>query len=105
MCDFRSPPTKIIDIETGQSLEVPFRGNYNKETFKNEPGIYFVPASGSYYVYFDGNNVWKNRSDWGPPSSTYWLDTGGIHPSYCKYEFIFSPNISIQNNFLNIKEW
>ncbi len=93
MCDFRGTPTGLYEFATGKEIPFQFQGVYSKESFKELPGIYHIPATGSFYSYFDGQQWWRNREDWGPPSKDYWPETGGIYPTFAKYVFLYPPII------------
>jgi len=98
MCDFRGPPYGVKDLRTneviltgqcraanGASTDY---GDYPKKKDVTIPGMYHIAATGSYYSYFDGDDWWEDKSDWGPPSDKYWQDIGGIPPGYLRYEFL-----------------
>jgi len=101
MCDFRGPPHAIRDLRTNEVIEV---GNCKSATATNngtlecprqkdviESGMYHISATGAYYSYFDGQEWWHGRGDYGPPSTKYWQDTDGVPPWFCRYEFLRTP--------------
>lgn len=71
MCDCRE--IKRIKLSDGTILENPLRGvidrcGYDKDSkYKSfddvkEPGLYFIPASGSFHQYYDGANwLWEDE--------------------------------------------
>ena len=87
-------PYAIIDLKTGERKEYNYLGQYSEDKRKAgelEIGFYAVYTTGSYYLFFDGKQCWNDGSDWGPPSTKYWQDTGGVHPDYAKYSFEYTP--------------
>jgi hypothetical protein len=88
MCDFRNPPQFVENIKTSERLACHFKGNYQGQK-PQEPGMYYILGSGSYYSYYDGRDWWQDRNGWGAPSKEYWLPDG-VHPSFNKYKFVFN---------------
>jgi len=77
MCDFRGPPIKIQNVQTGEILDVNYYGCYrNPLKHSLQPGMYHVPGSGSYYAYFDGENYWRDNDAWGKKNYEYWPEDG-----------------------------
>jgi hypothetical protein len=62
MCDFRPPPSAIVDIRTNECTGKPFNGTlcgiYPK--VGQPPGFYYIAATGSFYIYFDGTKLYRD---------------------------------------------
>jgi hypothetical protein len=96
VCDFRGPPQFVENLFTGKRESVPYRGVIHPDPDKRKliPGIYYVACTGSYYTYYDGEDFWQDRNEWGgitELSIQYWPPYG-VHPRYNRYRFIFPPN-------------
>lgn len=85
MCDFRPPPTGVLNKESGEIQPIKYCGGvafkrkmclYGTKYYEDctDIGCYSVAATGSYYTYFDGEDFFHNA---GPPN---------------KYELLFDPN-------------
>jgi len=95
--DFRNPrPTGIRDLQTGDIIEclnIPNASRIPKIASClpkdclsyndiQEPGMYFIIATGSYYKYFDGEKWWGNCRGWD-------VTQGVPNESGVKYEYLY----------------
>jgi hypothetical protein len=104
VCYFGPPPYKVVEVETGIATEYPNHGNWSSDKAKAgelQPGFYYVCATGSYYTFFDGEKLWQDRNDWGPPSETHWQETGGYPSEYSKYSFEYQKDWVDPNKYLH----
>jgi hypothetical protein len=105
MCDFRNPPIAIEEVSTGQRIDFIYNGSIPVGDTKsvNKQGVYYLAGSGSGYAYFDGQNWWNNRDDWGPISETRWKywPEHGMPTHFTKYRFIFREEKCLTHFVLN----
>lgn len=65
MCDLRCPPKKVIDVKSKQEKDVCYNGTISFPTDRKDliEDIYSVAATGSYYLYYDGNRWYKEGNE------------------------------------------
>ncbi len=105
MCDFRGPPDFIINHATKEKVAVTYGGIINGGDCKDvrKEGMYYIATTGSYYAYFDGQQWWKDRNEWGPVTecSKELFGPEGMPEMFRKYGFMHTDRPHYHSFVLN----